>query len=369
VVAVRLSDYVSSRVDLLKLDVEGSEGDVLLDSHRTAKLAMIDRVLVEYHQHLGGDALTLAQTLSLLEDADFDYLERPQTSTDRSRHRTSRTYSSTRPGRTSESRHASTQTRGRHLADDSDDTVRLPQHIDPYAFVGRLRAASLPTPRATFTSVYSADGAQTVLPLAEEAAHIGWDVRLWCLGRPPRDLRRWTVGSGEGTRGQNFNRLSVDVPSDQWLVQCDDDVLMRPCGLRNWLRLAARLGFDITQPGQAHGSHAAHPIVARRRRHLARATTIVEMGPLLGLAPRVRPHVPLLPEEGFGWTHDFALFDLGVAGFRLGIVDAVPMWHLRPPASNYDSEVEMQKCGAILHERGLRGYHDLEHVVATYHWV
>lgn len=72
--AVRLSDYIDERVDLLKLYVEGSEGAVLLDLEGAGKLRMVDRLLIEYHHHLGSNALTLAGVLSLLEANGFDYM-------------------------------------------------------------------------------------------------------------------------------------------------------------------------------------------------------------------------------------------------------------------------------------------------------
>jgi FkbM family methyltransferase len=72
--AVRLSGYIDGRVDLLKLDVEGSEGAVLLDLESAGKLQMVDRILIEYHHHLGSNALTLAGVLSLLEANGFDYM-------------------------------------------------------------------------------------------------------------------------------------------------------------------------------------------------------------------------------------------------------------------------------------------------------
>jgi hypothetical protein len=241
--------------------------------------------------------------------------------------------------------------------------------LDPFAAIGRLRATTLPTPPATFTAVYSGDGANTLYPLVEQAIAAGWQVRLWCLTDPAHELERWTVGTGPGTRGAHLNRLAATAPSEHWLIQCDDDVAMQSRGLRDWIRLAVKLDLDITQPGQGVGSHAAHAIVRRSRRQLARVSTFVEMGPLIAFSPQVRPHVPPLPEHGFGWGSELHLYDLHAQGFRLGIIDAIHMWHLRPAASLYDSAQEYAVMQAMLRERGLRGWDDVQHVIGIRRWV
>ena len=240
--------------------------------------------------------------------------------------------------------------------------------LDPFAVIGRLRAAALPTPPATFTAVYSRE-AGSLRDLVDEALDAAWHVRLWCLADPHPDLERWTVGSGPGARGAHLNRLAAGVPPEHWLIQCDDDVAMRAGSLRNWIRLTSQLGLDISQPGQGVRSYAAHPIVRRRRRLLARDSTFVEMGPLIAFSPRVRPHVPPLPERGYGWGYELHLYDLYCQGFRLGIVDATPMWHLRPAASGYDMADEDAIMQAMFRERGIGGWDDVQHVTGIHRWV
>lgn len=241
--------------------------------------------------------------------------------------------------------------------------------LDPFAVIGRLRAAALPTPAATFTAVYSSDSAGTLWPLVDQAVAAGWQVRLWSLTDPARELERWTVGSGPGTRGAHLNHLAADAPREHWLIQCDDDVAMHARGLRDWIRLAVRLEFDISQPGQGVGSHASHAIVKRDRRQLARESTFVEMGPLIAFSPRVRPYVPPLPEHGFGWGYELYLYDLHTRGFRLGIIDAIHMWHLRPAAGLYDASRDYALMHAMFRERGLQDWNDVQHVIGARRWV
>jgi FkbM family methyltransferase len=71
--AVRLSGFIRSAVDLLKLDVEGGEGRVLADLIASGKLANVMRLHMEYHHHIDGERNDLSQTLALLEQAGFGY--------------------------------------------------------------------------------------------------------------------------------------------------------------------------------------------------------------------------------------------------------------------------------------------------------
>ena len=71
--AVPLSRYVDGRVDLLKLDVEGSEHAVLEELEESGKLGLIDQIILEYHHHVQPHEDILGKFLSLLERAGFGY--------------------------------------------------------------------------------------------------------------------------------------------------------------------------------------------------------------------------------------------------------------------------------------------------------
>lgn len=45
----KLSSFISRPVDLVKLDIEGSEYDVLLDLEKTGKFGLIKNLIIEYH--------------------------------------------------------------------------------------------------------------------------------------------------------------------------------------------------------------------------------------------------------------------------------------------------------------------------------
>ncbi len=71
--AGRLSEFLTGKIDLLKLDVEGSEGAILSDLIVSGKLSLVERMVVEHH-NLPGDAQHhLPSFLKTLEDQGFSY--------------------------------------------------------------------------------------------------------------------------------------------------------------------------------------------------------------------------------------------------------------------------------------------------------
>lgn len=68
--AVRLNDFLSSKVDFLKIDVEGVEYDLLKDC--AANLINVDNIFIEYHSFLK-DEQKLDEILLILKKAGFKY--------------------------------------------------------------------------------------------------------------------------------------------------------------------------------------------------------------------------------------------------------------------------------------------------------
>jgi FkbM family methyltransferase len=64
----RLTPYLEAPTDLLKLDIEGAEVEVLLDTEET--LANVERVFVEYHSYVD-KRQRLAELIGVLERSGF----------------------------------------------------------------------------------------------------------------------------------------------------------------------------------------------------------------------------------------------------------------------------------------------------------
>jgi len=69
----RLSRFLPERVDLLKLDIEGSEDAVLLELSESGALSRIENIVCEYHHHISGPPSRLSGMLTVLERAGFVY--------------------------------------------------------------------------------------------------------------------------------------------------------------------------------------------------------------------------------------------------------------------------------------------------------
>ena len=66
-----LSEYIgNTQVDLLKLDVEGSEGMILKELSDKDKLNLVKRVVAEYH-YRASDKNKLSSIIEVLEDSEF----------------------------------------------------------------------------------------------------------------------------------------------------------------------------------------------------------------------------------------------------------------------------------------------------------
>jgi FkbM family methyltransferase len=74
---VRLKDYLNSRVNFLKVDIEGAETDVLVDC--SERLRNVDYLFVEYHSFIH-EQQRLDEILSVLRENNFRYFLRHELS-------------------------------------------------------------------------------------------------------------------------------------------------------------------------------------------------------------------------------------------------------------------------------------------------
>lgn len=71
--SVRLSSFVKSNIDFLKMDIEGSEHEVLIDLNNKKKLKLFNQICIEYHHHLDKSEDELSGFLKILENNQFGY--------------------------------------------------------------------------------------------------------------------------------------------------------------------------------------------------------------------------------------------------------------------------------------------------------
>ncbi len=71
--AAPLSYFIDGPLDLLKIDIEGSETAAFEELEASGKMPLISFMFIEYHHHLPGEDHGLSSFLSRLERCGFDY--------------------------------------------------------------------------------------------------------------------------------------------------------------------------------------------------------------------------------------------------------------------------------------------------------
>ena len=173
---------------------------------------------------------------------------------------------------------------------------------------------------------------------------------------PDPALAGLTAATGlAGGKFQNLNALLAQAPERRpdWTIVVDDDVVFPAAFLDRFLGICEAFALDLAQPAQTLRSHSAWKVTRRRPAALARITRFVEIGPVTAF--RRAPAAELLPfpELRFGWGLDLHWAALALErGWRLGVVDAVPVRHeARTVAAGYPRREAEQEAARFLAER------------------
>jgi hypothetical protein len=242
------------------------------------------------------------------------------------------------------------------LADLADDAVLWARLVPPrLARAARAGAAG----NVLVLGLYGGDCADRFVHTCAELARSGRELRfaLGALDAPAPELAARTAGSGLRGRGkfENLNVLleRVGWRDQDWVVIVDDDVELPRGFLDRMLFCAERLGFQLVQPALRRTSHAAWAVCRRERGAIARRTRLVEIGPLTAFHRSVATELLPFPPLRMGWGLDLHWGALALErGWRLGIVDAVPIRHeLRVTASGYDRSEAVEELRRFLAEK------------------
>ena len=164
------------------------------------------------------------------------------------------------------------------------------------------------------------------------------------------------LGATDTLRGgkfQNLNTLLADEPRGDWLIVVDDDVALPGDFLDGFIALAEALELDLAQPAQTLASHAAWSSARRRPFAIARETNFVEIGPVTAFSRRVADELLPFPDLRMGWGLDLHWAALAAErGWRLGVVDALPVRHeSRPVGGAYSAEEATAEAQRFLANR------------------
>lgn len=138
------------------------------------------------------------------------------------------------------------------------------------------------------------------------------------------------------------------LESYDWLIIADDDIAFEPGFLEDFIAASEAAGLSIAQPAHRFDSYANFGLTHRRWGALVRETRFVEIGPLTAF--RRETFADLVPFPTSRWCYGIDVYWASMAeakGWRMGVVDATPIRHLRPVARAYDA------AGAITEGREL----------------
>jgi GT2 family glycosyltransferase len=167
----------------------------------------------------------------------------------------------------------------------------------------------------------------------------------------------FAVGAGAPGQGkfENLNALlAAQRPAQHdWLLVIDDDVVLPRGFLDRFLFLAERFDLALAQPAHRLHSHAAWAVTRRRPVSTVRETAFVEIGPVTAFRAETFDALLPFPPLRMGWGLDVHWAALAREhGWRLGVVDAVPVLHaLGPPADAYPRDAAIAEARAFLEDR------------------
>lgn len=165
-----------------------------------------------------------------------------------------------------------------------------------------------------------------------------------------------TVKMSNRGKFDNINAAleGFDLDKYDWLIVTDDDITT-PAGLLDeCLALAARGDLKIFQPAHRFHSYTTFKLTHRQWNRLARVTHFVESGPLTGFHRDMVARLVPFPSMRWGWGLDVYWSEIARArGWNVGIIDAVPIRHLRPIANAYGFFTAMDEARAFLQRSGI----------------
>lgn len=163
---------------------------------------------------------------------------------------------------------------------------------------------------------------------------------------------RETTGEGAG-KFENLNALLGDGPPQaDWLIVCDDDVVLPAKFLDRFLAAARRADLKLCQPAHRLHSHTGWRVTRRRLGAAVRETNFVEIGPLTAFHRDTFGVLVPFPALQMGWGLDVHWAALAAEhGWRIGVVDATPILHLSPAAESYPRDAAIAEAGTFLDGR------------------
>jgi hypothetical protein len=208
------------------------------------------------------------------------------------------------------------------------------------------------------------------------SAHLVEVEQRWVcmMGRPPtKEVASVTVRQLDThiPKWQLVNDLirPQDLDRFNYIIVCDDDVLLGPRFVDNLIAEQQSLNFALAQPARTWRSITDHAIVRRRLFARARQTNFVEIGPTVSFRRDFLKAVyPFSLESPMGWGYDLTWpATARELDMTIGIIDKVPVDHsLRPPGALYDGGEHFDLMTSYLSRRPHISWAEAARTVRTF---
>lgn len=234
------------------------------------------------------------------------------------------------------------------------------------------RAATSPPRRVVVAGIYGDNAARLSRSVRElRRSRHDLEIVLGARGTSASALRDLTAREHlTGGKFENLNAVLTrrDPASFDWLLVVDDDVLLPAGFLDRFIAICEALDFGLAQPAQTWRSHAAWEITRRRGGSVARQTRYVEIGPVTAFRADVAAELFPFPPLRYGWGLDVHWAAVAQEkGWRLGIVDALPVRHdAAPIATGYSREDAVVEAREFLRERPYLPASEAQQTLAEY---
>ena len=196
-------------------------------------------------------------------------------------------------------------------------------------------------------------------------------IALGSTGRGDPSLGRQTVAEDlGGGKFENLNQVLRQTSSEgsDWVLVVDDDVRLPRAFLDGFVAVCEVFGLDLAQPAQTLRSHSAWKVTRRRPASLVRETRFVEIGPVTAFGRRAAAALMPFPELRYGWGLDLHWAALAEQrGWRLGVVDALPVRHESGlVAATYSREEAEAEAARFLTDRPYLSSKDANEVLTVH---
>lgn len=152
----------------------------------------------------------------------------------------------------------------------------------------------------------------------------------------------------------NFASSHYDMTLFNWLLILDDDVLLPKRFLDVFIYFCYSEKLKIAQPAHRWFSFASYAITLRHWASNVRLSNFVEIGPITLFHSDTFSALLPFPQLRFGWGLDILWSVIAKKNsWRIGIVDVVPIRHMRPIGSSYNVQDAIQEAKGFLLEHDI----------------